>query len=385
MLQQYIKNNFLKTLEKIEYGTLTLITPDAKTYTFHGSSDLKATIYLKNWSVITNIVAKGDVGFAESYRDGLFETDDLTDLCILALKNSNMLDKYIYGGSISSLVSQVMYYLRSNTIKGSKRNIHAHYDLGNDFYSLWLDPTMTYSSAIFKNDNEPLAQAQHNKYDRIIERLGKSSGNLLEVGCGWGGFADRAIQTNDMSIKGITISNEQYNFAKKRLDKKADVVLEDYRNQKGKYDSIVSIEMFEAVGEKFWPTYFNKMKSLLKENGKAVVQTITIDDQYFDRYRKTGDMIRTFIFPGGMLPSTPKFKAAAAKADLRVIDNFDFGKDYARTLNHWLDSFEANLPKIKTMGFDDKFIRIWRFYLSACIASFSVGRTSVIQAELVHA
>lgn len=385
MLQQYMVNNFLGTLENIEHGTLVLVTPDSKTYTFFGSHEPKAVIYVKSWSVINNIAAKGDVGLAESYRDSLFETDNLADLCILALKNSHIIDKYLYGGSVSGMISQIMYYLRSNTIRGSRRNIHAHYDFGNDFYSLWLDPTMTYSSAIFKNDNESLLQAQHNKYDRIIERLGKSSGDLLEIGCGWGGFADRATQKQDLNIKGITISDEQYKFARQRLNNRANIVLEDYRRQKGKYDSIVSIEMFEAVGEKFWPVYFRKMKSLLKEKGKAIVQTITIDEQYFDRYRKTGDMIRTFIFPGGMLPSVSKFKTAAAKADLKIVDNFHFGDDYVLTLKHWLASFEANIPKVKAVGFDEKFIRIWRFYLSVCIASFTVGRTNVIQAELVHA
>ena len=243
---------------------------------------------------------------------------------------------------------------------------------------------MTYSSAIFKNDTETLTQAQHHKYDRIIDRLNTNSGDLLEVGCGWGGFANRATEKNDFNIKGITISQEQYHFAKQRLNNKANLVLEDYRNQTGQYDSIVSIEMFEAVGEKFWSTYFKKMKSLLKNNGKAIVQTITIDEPYFDRYRKTGDMIRTFIFPGGMLPSVSKFKMAASKADLQVVDVFSFGKDYARTMGCWLAAFEDNITKIKAMGFDEKFIRIWRFYLSVCQASFTVGRTNVVQAELVH-
>jgi cyclopropane-fatty-acyl-phospholipid synthase len=384
MLQDYIIKKFLKTLDTITYGTLTLVAPNGQTHHFFGSSEVQVTLYLKSWKVITNIIAKGDIGFAESYRDGLFETNNLVDLCILALKNAHLLDTYIYGNSFSNIVAQFMYYLQSNTLKGSQRNIHAHYDLGNDFYALWLDSTMTYSSAIFKNDTETLTQAQYHKYDRIIDRLNTNSGDLLEVGCGWGGFANRATEKNDFNIKGITISQEQYHFAKQRLNNKANLVLEDYRNQTGQYDSIVSIEMFEAVGEKFWSTYFKKMKSLLKNNGKAIVQTITIDEPYFDRYRKTGDMIRTFIFPGGMLPSVSKFKMAASKADLQVVDTFSFGKDYARTMACWLSAFEDNITKIKAMGFDEKFIRIWRFYLSVCQASFTVGRTNVIQAELVH-
>jgi len=387
MLEKNIINQLLKQLEKLQYGTVNLVTPDGISHNFQGKTDvqLQATFVIHKASVITNLLAKGDVGFAESYRDGDFESDDLAKLLTIALKNADVLDGYLYGGFFSSLASQMLYYLRSNTVRGSKRNIHAHYDLGNDFYSLWLDPTMTYSSAIFDNDNQNLHAAQHNKYDRIITRLEKTSGNLLEVGCGWGGFAERALDRGDYGIKGITISNQQHEFASNRLGNKAQVSLEDYRKQTGKYDNIVSIEMFEAVGEKYWPVYFNKMKSLLSQKGKAVVQTITIDEPYFDRYRKTGDMVRSFIFPGGMLPSVSRFKKEAAKAGLNVVDNFAFGQDYAKTLKHWLESFEGNLDKVKTLGFDDSFIRIWRFYLAACIASFECGRTNVIQAEICHA
>jgi len=315
MLQNFIVSNFLKTMNKIQYGSLTIYSPDNKKYEFYGSDDMHAVVHIRNWNVITNLAAKGDVGFAESYRDGDFDADSLENLCTIALKNAQMLDKYLYGGSVASLVSQVMYHLRSNTVKGSKKNIHAHYDIGNDFYSLWLDPTMTYSAAIFSDENEDLVQAQHNKYDRIVQRLDKTSGSLLEVGCGWGGFADRALEKNNFDVKGITISEEQYRYAKNRLDDKADIVLEDYRKQTGKYDNIVSIEMFEAVGEKFWPLYFGKIGGLLKDKGRAVIQTITIDNKYFDRYRKTGDAVRTFIFPGGMLPSVERFEQQAQKAN----------------------------------------------------------------------
>lgn len=387
MLEKNIINKFLKQLERLEHGTVKITTPEGKDYLFVGknSNEPQADFIINNANVITNMVAKGDVGFAESYQNGDFETDDLPALLIIALKNADCLDSYLYGGFFSNIVSQVMYYLRSNSLKGSKRNIHAHYDLGNDFYSLWLDPTMSYSAAIFENDNQPLKHAQLNKYDRIIERLEKKSGKLLEVGCGWGGFAERALDKGDFGIKGITISSQQHEYANSLLGSRAQITMEDYRKQQGKYDSIVSIEMFEAVGEKYWPVYFNKMKSLLANNGKALVQTITIDEPYFDRYRKTGDMVRSFIFPGGMLPSLSRFKSEAEKSGLSIADSFAFGKDYATTLKRWLDSFENNLENITNLGFDDKFIRIWRFYLAACIASFSVGRTNVIQAEICHA
>ncbi|MDB2415452.1 cyclopropane-fatty-acyl-phospholipid synthase family protein, partial [Rickettsiales bacterium] len=360
---------------------------DGETHIFEGKiqNEPKVDFVINNSKVITNLLAKGDVGFAMSYRDGDFHTNDLSNLLIIAIKNADILENYIYGGFFSNIAAQFLYYMRSNTIKGSKRNIHAHYDLGNDFYSLWLDPTMSYSAALFKNKNESLQYGQLNKYDRIIERLEKQSGNLLEVGCGWGGFAERALDHGDYGIKGITISSQQHQYANTRLGKRASIVIEDYRKQTGKYDNIVSIEMFEAVGEKYWPVYFNKMKSLLSNKGKAVVQTITIEEPYFERYRKTGDMVRSFIFPGGMLPSVTRFKQEAEKAGLQVVDNFKFGQDYAATLRHWLQSFEDNIDKVKSLGFDESFIRIWRFYLAACIASFSASRTNVIQAEISHA
>ena len=387
MLEKTILNKFLKQLESLQYGSITVITKAGKKYLFEGKieKEPKADFVIHSSKVIANLIAKGDIGFAESYRDGDFETDDLVSLLTIALKNSEVLESYLYGGFFSNIAAQMLYYLRSNTIRGSKRNIHAHYDLGNEFYSLWLDPTMTYSSAIFDNDNQSLTQAQHNKYDRILQRLEKKSGSLLEVGCGWGGFAERALDHGDYGIKGITLSNQQHDFATNLLGSKAQVALEDYRWQNGKYDNIVSIEMFEAVGEKNWPIYFNKMKSLLSQKGKAVVQTITIEEAYFERYRKTGDMVRNFIFPGGMLPSFSRFKQEAEKSGLQVTDNFAFGEDYATTLKHWLKSFEDNLDKVKELGFDEKFIRIWRFYLAACIASFTTGRTDVFQAEICHA
>lgn len=385
MFQKLITEKLFKALDKIEYGTLNITTPDGATRSFYGCDEIEVNVDIKSWNMLINLSAKGDIGFATSYRDGDFEADNLANLIILSLRNSHCLNNYIYGKSVWGMLSQIMYFMRSNTIKGSRRNILSHYDLGNSFYKLWLDPSMTYSSALFSSDNESLQDAQHNKYDRIVECLDSNSGNLLEIGCGWGGFADRAMHNNDFDIKGITISDEQFNYAKNRLNNKANIALEDYRKQQGKYDSIVSIEMFEAVGEKFWPIYFNKMKSLLNQKGKAVVQTITIDEQYFKQYRKSGDPIRTFIFPGGMLPSELRFKEEVEKAGLKVINNFEFGKDYAKTLQIWLDKFNENISKVKSMGFDDKFIQLWRFYLSTCIAGFTVGRTNVMQSEIIHA
>lgn len=386
MLAKFVEKQFLDQLKYIDYGHLCIITPDGKEHHFYGqSADIEANVAIHDWKVVNRLASKGDIGLAECYRDGLIDIDDLVNLFIIVHRNEGLLGNYVYGNLATNIVSQLLYWFRSNTLSGSRKNIHAHYDVGNDFYSLWLDPTMTYSSALFAQQDDTLEVAQYRKYDRIIERLQSNRGNLLEIGCGWGGFAERAAQTTELDIKGITISKQQHEYAHKRLDGTARVNLEDYRNQQGKYDHIVSIEMFEAVGEKYWPVYFQKMKQLLADKGKAVVQTITIDDNHFKRYRKTGDMIRTFIFPGGMLPSVSRFKEEAHKAGLKVTDCFAFGKDYARTLKHWLQAFEQQVPTIRNMQFDEKFIRIWRFYLAICITGFAIGRTNVIQADIEHA
>ena len=389
MFEKFAFDKFLKSLESIKYGSFEVTSPEGKKYLFEGQyKGPDAKMHIHDYDVIPNLVAKGDIGLAEDYRDGKWDSENLAAMIYVALKNQECLNSYIYGTNFYRMVAQVFNLFKSNTLRGSKRNIHSHYDLGNDFYSLWLDPTMTYSSAIFNNDNEPLSKAQQNKYDRIINMLGDNSGDILEIGCGWGGFAERAITTKGHRVKGITLSNAQHDFARNRLKDFKDnsqIVIEDYRKLNGKFDNIVSIEMFEAVGEKYWPSYFNKISSALKQKGKAVIQTITIADEHFDSYRKGGDMIRSFIFPGGMLPSTQRFEQEATKAGLKITDKFYFGKDYANTLDKWLISFDAQIDKVKKLGFDDKFIRIWRLYLASCIASFSVERTNVMQVELVHA
>ncbi len=386
MLSKASIQPFLKTLESLEFGHLSLTLPNAQTYHFEGKNKgAHASMLIRDTRTISVLMAKGDIGLAEAYRDGWWDTPDLAAVLTLGLENDKALQPYLYGRGWVQLAARVHYYFMRNTLRGSRRNIHAHYDLGNDFYKEWLDETMSYSAAIFKHKEEPLKDAQLNKYDRIVERLRHSSGALLEIGCGWGGFAERALSKGDYGIKGITLSTEQHAFATRRLEGRANIVLEDYRLQKGQYDSIVSIEMFEAVGEKFWPVYFQKIKSLLANKGNAVVQTITIGDSFFEHYRKSGDMIRSFIFPGGMLPSPARFAAEAKNAGLVVKDSFAFGADYAHTLTHWLHAFDAKHERIHSLGYDEPFIRMWRFYLCACIASFSVGRTDVMQWELAHA
>ncbi|MCI5048796.1 MAG: cyclopropane-fatty-acyl-phospholipid synthase family protein [Rickettsiales bacterium] len=386
MFQQTFIHRFLNTLEHTQYGSLEVTMPDGKTYSFQGiQPGAKADWHIIDWRTIAVFAAKGDIGLTEAYRDGWWDTKDLPALMLFGLQNEEALDDYLYGGFFSSIVTRLMYMFSQNSLRGSRRNIQAHYDLGNDFYKLWLDPSMSYSSALFKDENESLEHAQYNKYDRILEQLETSSGSLLEIGCGWGGMAERATENSDFDVRGITLSLQQHDYATQRLGDKAKIVLEDYRHQDGKFDHIVSIEMFEAVGEKYWPVYFNKLQSLLKEKGKAIIQTITIDEPYFERYRQGGDMIRSFIFPGGMLPTASRFAYEAKQAGLKVCDSHSFGTDYAKTLKLWLDEFDSKLSHIRELQFDDRFIRVWRFYLSACMASFLVGRTNVMQIELAHA
>ncbi len=385
MLLQQSTDRFLKSLDNLECGALELVTPDGHTRVFQGRTPgIRARLETRDWRVFGNLATRGDVGFAEDYRAGLWDTCNLQNLIALGLQNDRVIGRYVFGSRLHQSLSRLTYLLRLNTLGGSRRNIHVHYDLGNDFYSLWLDPTMTYSAALYKDDRDSLEQAQINKYDRIIDHIGNSS-RVLEIGCGWGGFAVRAGQRGDFTVKGITLSEEQHAFAAHRLDGDAHIALEDYRHQQGQYNAIVSIEMFEAVGERYWPVYFNKIRSLLQRDGKAMIQTITIDDSRFDRYRRGGDIIRSYIFPGGMLPSPERFRKEAEKAGLRVTDEFHFGQDYARTLETWLSNFDARRGDVTALGFDDSFIRLWRFYLASCIAGFRTGRTSVMQAEVQHA
>lgn len=387
MFNHFIFNQILKRMENLKTGSMKIEMPDGKIYEFQGQTEgINGDIIVKDWSVIGNLAAKGDIGFAEDYRAGLWDTTDLTALLTVSIQNREVLDPFFKADRLRSLLYHLSYFFRKNSIEGSRKNIHAHYDLGNEFYRLWLDPTMTYSSALFDNDHDNLVTAQTRKYDRIVDCLNGDSGNLLEIGCGWGGFADQALSRNkDFDIKGITLSEQQHSFATDRLKNNASIVLEDYRHQEGQYDHIVSIEMFEAVGEEFWPIYFQKMASLLKKSGKAVVQTITIGDHHFDQYKKQTDFLRTYIFPGGLLPSPERFNHEVKKAGLTPVKSFEFGQDYARTLEIWLKNFDDVYHKVIDIGFDDQFVRLWRFYLAGCAAAFKSGYTNVRQVEIQHA
>jgi len=385
MLERQFEYKICKALENTRFGGVRLTTPEGKTHEFEGSeSGPVADLAVNDWRAIPAMAARGDIGLTEAYRDGWVNTEDLTALLSFGLMNEEPLERLVYGHPFQSLIVRALYLFNRNTRSGSRRNISAHYDLGNEFYRLWLDETMTYSSALFARGDD-LAQAQRRKYDRILEGLGSESGRLLEIGCGWGGFAERALDRGDFAPKGLTLSQEQAAYARKRLGPGAEIALQDYRDERGRFDHVVSIEMFEAVGERFWPVYFGKICDVLSDRGRAMIQTITVADRYFERYRKGGDMIRSFIFPGGMLPSPARFAAEAERGGLRVEDSFAFGRDYARTLREWLARFDARVAEVRELGFDERFVRVWRFYLAACAAAFETGRCDVHQYRLAHA
>jgi cyclopropane-fatty-acyl-phospholipid synthase len=378
-------------LKHLHWGSLRLITPDGQVMDFRGSAPgAHGELRILHWRFARRVLQGAEIGFAEAYRDGLFESPDLTALLAvlsnnyLALEAGLPLGKWIMG------IHRRLHVLRKNTRRGSRRNIHAHYDLGNDFYQQWLDPGMTYSSAMFAEagDRSCLNSAQTAKYDHILDQLNLPAGaHILEVGCGWGAFAEHAARTRGIKVTGITISRAQYEYARARiraagLDRQVEIRLMDYRDVPGQFDGIVSIEMFEAVGEEFWPIYFRTLRERLKAGGQAVIQTITIAEDKFDLYRRTTDFIREFIFPGGLLPSPSRFVMEAQRAGFIEAGRRSFGTDYAETLRRWRSAFDAAGHKVHALGFDERFQRLWRFYLTYCEVGFDQRLTDVSQFHL---
>jgi cyclopropane-fatty-acyl-phospholipid synthase len=372
-----------------------LTLPNNEVREFGNSSDqLHAEIQVLDWSVFKQVLSHGDIGFAESYIRGEWNTPDLKAVLELAIRNRTILEKAIYGSWFGSIVYRLRHWFRGNSKSGSRKNIHAHYDLGNAFYTLWLDPTMSYSSAWFsEGDKQSLIDAQRAKIKRILDSIHAKEGDqLLEIGCGWGGFMEEALR-NGNQVTGLTLSTEQKEFADSRLQKistevsnakQFEVRLQDYRDCKEQFDGIASVEMFEAVGENHWAEYFQTVAKRLKAGGRACIQTIVIADDLFDRYRQSTDFIQQYVFPGGMLPSPSKFKAAAASAGLVLEAEFAFGADYAKTLCLWRDSFNHKIEEIYRLGFDEAFIRLWNFYLMYCAAGFSEKNIDVVQYTLKH-
>ena len=351
-----------------------------------------AQLTLRSWNALGALFARGDVGFAEAYLDESWDTSDLSALLTLAASNRTVLDSAIYGTWWGVLLYRFRRLSRANTRAGARRNISAHYDLGNNFYAAWLDSTMTYSSALFEGQpDRGLHDAQLAKYERVLRQIGAAPGEkILELGSGWGGFAEYAARTRGCHVHGISLSAEQLNYSSKRareldLANQCSFSRTDYRDVSGQFDHVVSIEMFEAVGERYWPDFFRAVKRCLAPRGKALIQTITIDDALFERYRDGTDFIQQYVFPGGMLASKGEFLRHARQAGLKAQNPFCFGQDYAESLRRWLSRYADAAPALRELGFDARFERLWRFYLAYSIAGFATGNTDVVQFELTHA
>ncbi|WP_369910077.1 class I SAM-dependent methyltransferase [Limnohabitans sp. MMS-10A-192] len=377
-------------LARLKVGTLTLYGPDGAVHVFGNHQAPFATLHIQRWEVCAAVLKSGDIGFAEAYMDGDWATPSLADLLRLFIANRREIESAIYGHWLGRLAYQVKHWLHRNNKTNSRKNIHAHYDLGNAFYQVWLDGTMNYSSALFDGDKtQDMAEAQKAKVRRALRMTGVQPGDrVLEIGCGWGALAEAATCELGAHITGVTLSTEQLAFAQARMSRlgvaaQADLRLQDYRDiSDAPFDAICSIEMIEAVGQAYWPTYFQTVSRLLKPGGHACIQSITIDDALFDRYVKSTDFIQQYIFPGGCLPSPSEFRKQARAAGLEVVDELNFGPDYAETLRRWRDSFMAQLDHVRALKFDDRFIRLWEFYLAYCEAAFDEANIDVIQFTL---
>ena len=392
-----IKNNILSkgaqhfvehSLGTLTRGDLKIILPDGDQIVRKGKQlGMHGVLEIKKWSTFSQLIRRGDIGFAEAYVRGDWDSPDLAALMCVLAQNLDSFNGNFGARGIDRIWTTLQHVMRRNNKKQSRRNIEAHYDLGNTFYELWLDSTMTYSSAIFGSDALPLESAQRMKYQRILDQAELKPGSqILEIGCGWGGFAEFATEAG-YRVTGITISPAQLRFAEQRLDgaiKTGAVKLahQDYREVHGSFDAIVSIEMFEAVGIEWWASFMQTLKRNLKPGGKAVVQTIHIDESLFENYKMQADFIQTYIFPGGMLPSPTRFIYAASQEELECVSSHQFGSSYAETLRHWQHNFQTAENDVRYLGFDSEFIRLWNFYFSYCIGGFEAGRTGVGQYTL---
>lgn len=372
-----------RLLSQIVVGRLSIVTPEGEQL-WSGSvgPGPQAAIVLKNWRAMRRLMLDGDIGLAEAYRDGDFTTPDLTALIELGARNDATLRRLVSGTWPARLLNRLRHWRNANSRAGSRRNITAHYDLGNDFYRYWLDAGMTYSSALYETPTDTLEAAQDRKLDRIVEMLALSGGErVLEIGCGWGALAERLAREGCL-VTAITLSPAQLEYAQRRIAEagladKVELRLQDYRDVVGRFDRIVSIEMIEAVGRDYWPTYFAALSRSLTAGGHAVLQSITIEDALFEPYQQGTDFIQRFIFPGGCLPSVPALVGAAKAAGFAEIERFGFGSSYALTLKQWRGRFLENWPQIAPQGFDEQFRKLWEFYLCYCEAGFRAGTIDV--------
>jgi len=372
-------------LKDIEFGYLELFNHDGKSYKFGNPNDLlKAKIIVKKSNFTFDLIKGGSVGFAESYMKNNFETDNLSNLIEITARNIKQI--YKFSGLLDfPLINYIKNFFIKNTKSRSKENISKHYDLGNEFFSLWLDKTLTYSSAIFDEQNKDLSDAQNNKYQKLIDLIKPSSGDkVLEIGCGWGGFAEYIGKKYDVKLDCITISKKQFEYAKKRIHKcglneKVNIEIKDYRDLKDKYNSIASIEMIEAVGQNYLESYFKTIKKNLSHNGSAGIQAITIDDTLFDRYKNKQDFIQKYIFPGGFLPNKGSIDKYVSENGLTIKSYESYADHYSNTLAIWKNEFNKKWDLIKQQGFDTTFKRMWEFYLSYCEAGFKSKNIDLIQ------
>ena len=377
----------LRNLAHLEHGSLALTLPDGRTFQLKGRMPgPAAAVTLHNWNLPHRAITGGTIAVAECYMDGDWDSPDVGAFLELFLVNKTVGSRFSNGArGLLLLVERFRHWRNSNTKTGSKRNISAHYDLGNAFYKEWLDQTMTYSSAYYGAGAQDLASAQTAKYRKLAEAAGfKSGDHILEIGCGWGGFAEFAAREVGCRVTGLTISREQLAFAQERifkagLNERVDLRFQDYRDETGHYDGIASIEMFEAVGEKYWPVYFDKVRQCLKPGGSAGLQIITIEPESYREYRSNPDFIQKYVFPGGMLPTREHLVDLGRRVGLTMTDDFGFGLDYARTLAEWRERFWAVWQKVKPLGFDEGFKRLWEFYFFYCEAGFRARNIDVRQ------
>jgi len=378
---------------RLTKGELTMALPNGRRLRFDAPEDgVTAEMRIHDWRCLRKVLAGGSMGFAEGYIDGDWSSPHLARLLALFSSNFEKWEAGLHSNWLFRLLNRVQHLARANTRRQAEKNIHAHYDLGNEFYSRWLDPSMTYSSALYEHEGQELEAAQRNKYRAMADSLSLKPGDhVLEIGCGWGGFAEYAARERGAQVTGITISREQLEYARKRmadrqLGDKVSIEYVDYRDVQGRFDAVASIEMFEAVGESYWPSYFDKIAEVLKPGGRAALQIITIREEIFDRYRQSVDFIQKYIFPGGMLPSVDRLRDEFSRAGLFLDHTLEFGHDYADTLAEWRRRFDSAWDGIAgDLDFDERFRRLWRYYLAYCEAGFRTERINVGQFSLIRA
>lgn len=392
--QQNLPRYFTQVFEMskdVNNGRIDFILPDGRRFRAEGKNPGPvAELQVHNPDSFARLIREGDLGFCDAFLDGWWSTPDLQALMdFVHMDNEEVYDGFP-GMAMVRMYERMRHWMRGNSKAQAKKNISYHYDLGNDFYKLWLDDTMTYSSALFSTGQESLEAAQTAKYASMIDQMGARSGDhVLEIGCGWGGFAEYAARERGLKVTGLTISQEQFDFAKARIERAGltDMVefkLQDYRDERGSYDGIASIEMFEAVGEKYWPIYFKTVHDRLRPGARATLQIITVQDRRYETYRKGIDFIQKYIFPGGMLPSPSVLKREVTRAGLQFTRSMEFGESYSQTLRRWHDTFNAKWDQISHMGFDDRFRRMWNFYLTSCAGAFHGGICDVTQITIAR-